>query len=126
VEALLIPVGDELHAVELSLVREVVGAPSIAPVPRSPAWLLGLANLRGQIVPVIDTVQALGDQPLDAHSHVAVVDTPRGLVAVAATGLPTPVLLTDQTGASERRGAKGRYATHGTIASLLDLPALAD
>ena len=123
-EALLIPVGDELHAVELPLVREVVKAPVHAPVPGAPAWVLGLANLRGQIVPVFDTAQALGDEPLAAHSHVAVVDTPKGIVAIAASRMPGPVRMDEQIGASERRGAKGRYAVHGTVASLLDLPAL--
>ena len=123
-EALLIPVGDELHAVELALVREVVRAPLVAPVPGSPAWLVGLANLRGQVVPVVDSVRALGADPVGEHTHVAVVDTPKGLVAIAATGMPAPVQLYDHAGASERAGAKGRYAIDGSIASLLDLTAL--
>jgi purine-binding chemotaxis protein CheW len=124
VEALLIPVGAEVHAVELALVREVVRAPRVAPVPGAPPWLLGLANLRGQVVPVVDSVRALGAEPLGEHSHVAVVDTPKGLIAIAATGMPGPVHLVDHAGASERAGAKGRYAIDGAVASLLDLPAL--
>ena len=123
-EALLIPVGDELHAVELALVREVVRAPQVAPLPGSPPWLLGLANLKGQVVPVVDSVRALGADSVGEHSHVAVVDTPNGLVAIAATSMPAPVHLGDHAGASERKGAKGRFAIDGTVASLLDLTAL--
>jgi len=124
VEALLIPVGGELHAVELALVREVVRAPQVAPVPGSPPWLIGLANLRGQVVPVVDSVRALGAEQAGEPSHVAVVDTPNGLVALVATSVPGPVHLRDHAGASERAGARGRYAIDGRVASLLDLPAL--
>ncbi len=43
-----------------SRVRQVVGLPTIFPVPTTPAYLLGVANLNGQVTPVIDLRRFLG------------------------------------------------------------------
>jgi purine-binding chemotaxis protein CheW len=43
-----------LCALDASLVEEVVRRPSITPVPQAPAYVLGVMNLRGNIVSVID------------------------------------------------------------------------
>ena len=45
---------DELYGVEVGQVREVLEYPAITPVPRTREWLLGVINLRGSVVPVID------------------------------------------------------------------------
>jgi chemotaxis signal transduction protein len=40
--------------------REVIPAPPVSRLPNTAAWLLGLANVRGNLVPVVDTAAALG------------------------------------------------------------------
>ena len=57
--ALVLPVGDEWHAVALPSVREVLAVPAIAPTPGAPAWLAGLVNVRGEILAAVDTGRAL-------------------------------------------------------------------
>jgi purine-binding chemotaxis protein CheW len=44
----------ELFAVLAQLVKEVVQPLTITALPNSPEWLQGIANLRGEIVPVLD------------------------------------------------------------------------
>ena len=39
--ALLLPVGEEWHAIELATVREVLAVPPVAVLPTAPAWLPG-------------------------------------------------------------------------------------
>lgn len=39
--------------------REVVLPPSVSRLPHLPVWLLGIANVRGTLVPVVDTARAL-------------------------------------------------------------------
>jgi purine-binding chemotaxis protein CheW len=51
---LTLTVGKELYAVQVSNVREIIRPMEISPVPRAPAEFLGVLNLRGKIVPVID------------------------------------------------------------------------
>jgi purine-binding chemotaxis protein CheW len=42
------------YAIALANVREIAHAPLITPLPRVPAWLLGVCNVRGDIVSVVD------------------------------------------------------------------------
>lgn len=44
----------EHYAVEILRVREIRGWSSVTRIPKSPAFLLGVLNLRGAIVPIID------------------------------------------------------------------------
>jgi len=46
--------GEEAFAIEIGKVREVLDYTSITKVPRTPAFLRGVINLRGSVVPVID------------------------------------------------------------------------
>ena len=51
---------DERLAVELSQVREICKLESVTSVPGMPQALVGVANLRGNIVPVVDLYPSLG------------------------------------------------------------------
>jgi chemotaxis signal transduction protein len=46
--------GGQRYALDAVLVREVVAVPSLLPVPMTPPWLLGLCNLRGVALAVVD------------------------------------------------------------------------
>jgi purine-binding chemotaxis protein CheW len=50
----------ERYAVEISNIREVLEFTSVNRVPRTPEYLRGMINLRGNIVPVIDLRLKLG------------------------------------------------------------------
>ena len=45
---------EEEFALEIAKVREVLDYPQITRVPRMPAYLCGVINLRGNVVPVVD------------------------------------------------------------------------
>ena len=51
---------DELFAVDISKVREVLDFSKVTRVPRTPPAMLGVINLRGSVVPVIDMRQKFG------------------------------------------------------------------
>jgi purine-binding chemotaxis protein CheW len=44
----------ELYAAPLLEVKEVLGIPEITPIPQVPSHFLGIMNLRGQVISVID------------------------------------------------------------------------
>ena len=46
--------GNEVFAIEVSKVREVLDFPAIAKIPRTPDFMSGVINLRGAVVPVVD------------------------------------------------------------------------
>ncbi len=56
----LIALGEETFAVDLRQVREVFEPESITPVPGMPAALVGVTNLRGTIISLVDLRAALG------------------------------------------------------------------
>jgi len=56
----LVSLGGESFAIDLSHVREVFKLESITPVPGMPPSLVGVANLRGTVIPIADLRPSLG------------------------------------------------------------------
>lgn len=46
--------GSEEFAVPLLNIKEVIAQPDVTPLPQSPNYFLGIINLRGQIISIID------------------------------------------------------------------------
>jgi len=46
--------GGEEYGLEILKVREIIGAMDITSVPRTPDFVMGVINLRGNVIPVID------------------------------------------------------------------------
>ena len=51
---------DDLFGVEVSRTREILSLIPITSVPQTPDYMLGVINLRGQVVPVVDMRLKLG------------------------------------------------------------------
>ena len=73
--------GDSLFGVELEAVREVLSLKEqpISPVPNTQPFLLGLTNLRGEILAAADFGHFTGIAPVDIHhasSRILVVEAP--------------------------------------------------
>ncbi|HEY9048048.1 MAG TPA: chemotaxis protein CheW [Ohtaekwangia sp.] len=54
---------DELFAANVGKVLEILEIPKITKVPRSPEYMRGVVNLRGNVLPVIDTRTKFGLPP---------------------------------------------------------------
>jgi purine-binding chemotaxis protein CheW len=122
--AILMPVGRNWFALPPVALQEVVADPTVTRVPAAPATVRGLFNVRGQIVPLLDTGTLLGlESPADCPFAV-VVQTPRGPAGLAATGMPEPAELAWLVGPTRARGTAGAYAAGERIAVMLDPPAL--
>jgi purine-binding chemotaxis protein CheW len=76
--------GSEAYSLRLHEVREIIMVGNITPIPRAPAFIEGVLNLRGEVMPVIDLRSRFG-LPRQAVSSVSrIVITPIGGVS---TGL---------------------------------------
>lgn len=122
-EVLLLPLGAAWYAVALERVREVVAGAVVEALPGAPPAVRGLANVRGEVVGVLDTAAllGLGSEPGD---HLVLVDSDRGTGALTARGRPRTGILGDAAGPAELGPAIGRFAVGGDVATLLDLDAL--
>ncbi len=74
-------VEDEIFAASMAPVQEIIRLPELARVPLSPASLIGLANLRGRVLPIVDLRRIFG------LSQVAHTDATRALVISIGTPL---------------------------------------
>jgi purine-binding chemotaxis protein CheW len=123
VRALAMPVGPDWYAVEVGSVREVVVQPPLTAVPTAPEALLGVFNLRGEIVPLFDTGALLGLGPMPAGPFAAIVRTSIGPAGLAVTGAPESVDLGEPVTAEVVAGV-ATYALGPRLVTLVDVEQL--
>lgn len=70
---LTLQAGGERLAVPAPIVREVARIPRLTRVPHAPSALLGLANIRGAVVPVLSLAD-LVERPIGTEQRVVIVD----------------------------------------------------
>jgi purine-binding chemotaxis protein CheW len=90
-------VGDVAYAVRIEVVREIVNPLVVVPLPRSPRAVRGVADYRGEVVPVIDLRERFGLGPAES--------TRRHKWIVLDVGAPPP-----SQGESAPRSMSARYA----------------
>ncbi|WP_108650137.1 chemotaxis protein CheW [Dongshaea marina] len=71
-------VGQERLAVSISDVKELIEVDTITPVPMMPEFILGVSNLRGTVIPILDLAARLGRAPcqLTKNSSIVLVEHP--------------------------------------------------
>lgn len=122
--ALVFGLGDELFAVDTAVAREVVAAPTISSLPTAPDSVIGLFNLRGEIVPVFDTAALLGLAGVGPPTFVVVIETELGPAGLATTALGETAVLGEAVGEADAPGAVAAYAHDRRVVVLLDVVAL--
>ncbi|PYE22289.1 integrase-like protein [Rhizobium sp. PP-CC-3A-592] len=72
--------GEELFAVPVTVVREILDHEDPFKIPHGPDYLMGLRDVRGQGVPIIDLRLRLGMTPTvrTPHTRILVLDIPLG------------------------------------------------
>lgn len=124
VEALLLPVGAELYALPVGDVREVAAAPRPTRLVTAPPAVLGLFNLRGEIIPLWDVAALLDVGTITQPQFATVLSNPPGPVAIATAAAPHRAVLGSPVDRSELAGTAGTFRVGEQVAVLLDPPAL--
>lgn len=84
----------EEYGVEILRIREVVEYQRLTPVPTTPAWVRGVMNLRGTVVPVIDLASKFQQEPTRVEKLTCIV-----IFEVDLEDEPTPVgVMIDRVG----------------------------
>jgi purine-binding chemotaxis protein CheW len=118
-EVLPFRLGREHYAIETRYTREVVRLTGFTSVPHTEDFLLGVANLRGEIVPVFDLMLFFGfaSQGLSDRSRVIVIGAAEvefGIIAdtvQAIDRIPTAALVADAVFEGKRGGECVRGVT---------------
>ena len=75
---------DEVYGINVMQVQEVVRLPEIAPVPGAPMYVMGIINLRGNVVTVIDTRQRFGlsQKEPDDSTRIVITEVDKQVIGI--------------------------------------------
>ncbi|GHD74410.1 pilus biogenesis protein [Luteimonas padinae] len=105
-------VGQRLLASGFDEVVEILPLPQLTPVPGAQPWMLGVANIRGTLLPVVDLRLFLEGERTVMHEgqRVLVVRQPGGNVAVTIDELFGQRSFLEEQQSSHEALAGGRYS----------------
>ena len=129
-ELICVSIGEHLYAIDIMQVREIRGWTASTPLPHAPPHVLGMINLRGAILPVIDlgSLLGIGETAVSTSSVVMVaqiaenqvgllVDAVCDILTVAENALQEPPNVGDRV----RDFVAGVMTTEQGIVTLLAL-----
>ena len=122
---------DEIYGINVMQVQEVLRMTDVAPVPGAPHYVMGIINLRGNVVTVLDTRKLLDRATSDItdSSRIMIiesgkvtvgllVDSVAEVVNIASSDIDPPPSVGNDEGS---RYIQGIYSTEQQILILLDL-----
>jgi len=123
--------GDETYGINVMQVQEVLRMTEIAPVPGAPDYVLGIINLRGNVVTVLDTRTRFGLSPKepDDATRIVSIETDGHILGILVDSVAEVVNLRNSeieaapnVGSSENsRYIQGVHSRNGDILILVDV-----
>ncbi|WP_022947887.1 chemotaxis protein CheW [Methylohalobius crimeensis] len=76
--------GNETYGINVMQVKEVLRVSEIAPVPGAPDYVIGIINLRGNVVTVVDTRSRFGlpPKPSDGMSRIVIIESAEQVIGI--------------------------------------------
>ena len=125
---------DEIYGINVMQVQEVLRMTDVAPVPGAPHYVMGIINLRGNVVTVLDTRKLLdlATSDITDSSRIMIiesgkvtvgllVDSVAEVVNIASSEIDPPPSVGNDAGS---RYIQGIYSTEQQILILIDLTKL--
>jgi purine-binding chemotaxis protein CheW len=126
--------GNEEYGIEILTVREIIGLLPVTAMPEMPAFVRGLVNLRGKVIPVVELRKKFGMEPVPDTEQTCIIvvqthETMLGVVVdqvsevlnIPATDVVDPPRVGDDMNAEYLLGiGKNR----GRVSLLLDVKAV--
>ena len=86
---------NETYGINVMQVQEVLRFSDIAPVPGAPPYVLGIINLRGNVVTVIDTCQRFGLPPIEMtdNTRIVIIETDHQVIGILVDAVAEVVYL---------------------------------
>jgi purine-binding chemotaxis protein CheW len=136
----LCSIGEDTYAIPVDVLTEIIIPQSITPVPTAPSHVLGVINLRGNIVPIVDIRPALSLPQQSSSAQIAivklgtmllgvVVDNVSAVLAVpesSVQALPSDAGPQQSSGRSRTRFLKGIIQRDDGVVALLNMERIID
>lgn len=65
--------GDEQYGIAIERIKEIIAMMKITSVPKIPPYMRGVINLRGSIIPIVDTRLRFAMDSREADMHTAII-----------------------------------------------------
>ncbi len=134
----LFTMGEDIYAIPVEALTEIIISQKIFPVPTTPTHVLGVINLRGNIIPIVDIRPALALPGQSTPSQIAilkqgpltlgiVVDNVSEVISVPANNfLAMPANASGQGEKGQSRFIKSIIQREEGAAALLDIEKILD
>jgi purine-binding chemotaxis protein CheW len=119
-------VADEAYAVSVLNVLEVASLGDVTPVPGAPIQILGVRNLRGKILPVIDLAALLGTRRSQPAGRLLVAESEGRQAGLAIDEVTEVSELADLAEETDSALLLGTMLDDGDLIGVLNLPAVMD
>jgi purine-binding chemotaxis protein CheW len=133
-ELIAFRIGEQEFSVNIMSVREIRGWTQATPMPHAPSYILGVINLRGAVLPIVDMAARLGMKQAEPTArHVIIVAQVKtkivGLLVEAVSDIltitdeniqPVPEISSD----IEKQYARGILAIDKRMICMIELDAL--
>ncbi len=129
----LFSMGQELYALPVELLTEILISQKIYPVPTTPLHVLGVINLRGNIVPIVDIRPALSLPRQSTPGQIAIIKQGPVVIGIVVDNvfevasvpvskvLAIPADAAGAAGKSRSRFLKGIIQRDDGVAAFLDV-----
>lgn len=86
---------NETYGINVMQVREVLRYSEIAPVPGSPSYVIGIINLRGNVVTVVDTRERFGlpNSDITDNTRIVILETDDQVIGILVDAVAEVVYL---------------------------------
>ena len=123
---------EEIYGINVMQVQEVLRLTEIAPVPGAPDYVMGIVNLRGNVVTVIDTRKRFGlfQKEADDSTRIVIIEVDNQVIGILVDSVAevvnirssdiesTPNLGEDN---ESSKYIQGVYSKEGSILILVDV-----
>jgi chemotaxis signal transduction protein len=122
----LVMVAGEHYALPVDAVSEVAEYGVVTPLPGAPATVLGVRNLRGNVLPIIDLAGIFGVERTGLPQRVAVVEYEQLKAGLAVDSVAGVERLPDATEEVASRYLRGAALSGGALVGVVDVPLVLD
>jgi purine-binding chemotaxis protein CheW len=121
---LLVGVGDERYALPIQDVGEVATVGELTPVPGAPRAVMGVQNLRGRVIAVVDLGAVLRASTPAARRALVVVEDAGDAVALAVDTVVDVGRVDAQPGEDVDAPLAGSAVVEGRLVGVIDVRAV--
>lgn len=97
VQLIVFRLGDEDYGIRIEQVKEVTVTPEVVKMPKTPPFIKGIANLRGDIIAIVDLEERFqlrpAGRPLPDFSYTLAVEAADYILGLMVREVPRPVTI---------------------------------